>query len=276
MVVFETDRLVLRRLTVEDAPFILRLLNEPSFIQHIGDRGVRNVADAQQYILSGPIASYERHGFGLFLVELRETRAPIGICGLLKRDALDDVDVGFAFVPESWSKGYAYEAVVGDARLCARHASPDARRGHHVVGQRRVDQPAREARLLFRSHGADARRQGRGEAVCPAPRKGRGLSRGVPIPHGSAFVVALAVLLGLSPGAPPLSSAQDDPAALVRAYWAERDADARASLARRIASHADYRPSRLREWLHNGVPFEELAPGIRTITVDAGGATLRA
>ena len=111
MVVFETDRLVLRRLTVEDAPFILRLLNEPSFLEHIGDRGVRNFADAKQYILSGPVASYEHHGFGLFLVELKAGSAPIGICGLLKRDALDDVDVGFAFVPESWSKGYAFESV---------------------------------------------------------------------------------------------------------------------------------------------------------------------
>ena len=111
MVVFETDRLVLRRLTVEDAPFILRLLNEPSFLEHIGDRGVRNLADAKQYILSGPVASYEHHGFGLFLVELKAGSAPIGICGLLKRDALDDVDVGFAFVPESWSKGYAFESV---------------------------------------------------------------------------------------------------------------------------------------------------------------------
>ncbi len=110
MAVFETDRLVLRRLTVEDAPFILRLLNEPSFLEHIGDRGVRNLADAKQYLLSGPVASYERHGFGLFLVELKEGGAPIGICGLLKRDALDDVDLGFAFVPESWSKGYAFES----------------------------------------------------------------------------------------------------------------------------------------------------------------------
>ena len=110
MVVFETDRLVLRRLTEEDAPFILRLLNEPSFLEHVGDRGVRNLADARQYILSGPVASYERHGFGLFLVELKEGGAPIGICGLLKRDALDDVDIGFAFVPESWSKGYAFES----------------------------------------------------------------------------------------------------------------------------------------------------------------------
>ena len=110
MVVFETGRLVLRRLTVEDAPFILRLLNEPSFLQHIGDRGVRNLADAKQYILTGPVASYDRHGFGLFLVQLKDGGHPIGICGLLKRDALDDVDLGFAFVPESWSKGYAFES----------------------------------------------------------------------------------------------------------------------------------------------------------------------
>jgi RimJ/RimL family protein N-acetyltransferase len=110
VVVLETDRLVLRRLTADDSPFILRLLNDPSFLQHVGDRGVRSLADARQYILSGPIASYERFGFGLFLVELKETHAPIGICGLLKRDALDDVDLGFAFVPESWSKGYAFES----------------------------------------------------------------------------------------------------------------------------------------------------------------------
>ena len=110
MTVLETERLILRQLTVDDAPFILRLLNEPSFLQHIGDRGVRTQADASQYILTGPIASYDRFGFGLFLVELKDGHAPIGICGLLKRDALDDVDIGFAFVPESWSKGYAFES----------------------------------------------------------------------------------------------------------------------------------------------------------------------
>jgi len=110
MIVLETERLTIRRLTVDDATFILRLLNEPSFLQHIGDRGVRTMADASQYILAGPIASYERVGFGLFLVELKDSHVPIGICGLLKRDALDDVDVGFAFVPESWSKGYAFES----------------------------------------------------------------------------------------------------------------------------------------------------------------------
>jgi len=124
MVVFETDRLVARRLTVEDAPFILRLLNEPSFLEHIGDRGVRNLADAGQYILSGPIASYDRHGFGLFLVQSKEGGHAIGICGLLKREALDDVDIGFAFVPESWSKGYAFESTTATLAY--------ARDTHHI------------------------------------------------------------------------------------------------------------------------------------------------
>jgi RimJ/RimL family protein N-acetyltransferase len=113
MRVLETERLVLRHVEATDAEFILRLLNEPSFIQNIGDRGVRNTDDAVGYIENGPRASYERFGFGLFLVELKGSGKALGICGLLKRDALDDPDIGFAFLPEFWSKGYAYEAAVG-------------------------------------------------------------------------------------------------------------------------------------------------------------------
>jgi RimJ/RimL family protein N-acetyltransferase len=108
--VLETTRLTLRRLTPADAPFILELLNDPSFLRYIGDKGVRTREDAVGYITAGPIASYERHGFGLFLVELKEGRVPIGICGLLKRDWLEDVDVGFAFLPRFWSQGYARES----------------------------------------------------------------------------------------------------------------------------------------------------------------------
>jgi RimJ/RimL family protein N-acetyltransferase len=110
MKILETDRLVLRRLSVEDAAFILELVNEPSFLRFIGDRGVRTIDDARDYILKGPIASYERFGFGLYLCEIKDGREPIGICGLLKRESLDDVDIGFAFVPEFWRKGYCYEA----------------------------------------------------------------------------------------------------------------------------------------------------------------------
>ena len=108
--ILETDRLRLRRLSLDDAEFILRLLNDPSFIQNIGDRGVRTIDDARAYILNGPIASYEKFGFGLWMVETRPEGAPIGICGLLKRDVLADVDIGYALLPEFWSKGYALES----------------------------------------------------------------------------------------------------------------------------------------------------------------------
>jgi len=106
----ETDRLQLRRLSADDAEFILRLLNEPSFIQNIGDRGVRTIEEARAYILKGPIASYEKFGFGLMAVEEKETGAPVGICGLLKRDMFEDVDIGYALLPEFWSRGYAFES----------------------------------------------------------------------------------------------------------------------------------------------------------------------
>ncbi len=106
----ETDRLVLRRMVLEDADFMLKLLNEPSFRLFIGDRGVRTEDDARAYISSGPINSYERFGFGLYLTELKTDGRPIGICGLLKRESLEDADIGFALLPEFWSNGYASES----------------------------------------------------------------------------------------------------------------------------------------------------------------------
>jgi RimJ/RimL family protein N-acetyltransferase len=108
--VAETDRLVLRKLATEDAPFVLQLVNGAAFLQFIGDRGVRTLDDARDYILKGPVDSYDKFGFGLYLCELRDTRAPIGMCGLIKRDCLEDVDIGFAFLPEFWGKGYCFEA----------------------------------------------------------------------------------------------------------------------------------------------------------------------
>jgi RimJ/RimL family protein N-acetyltransferase len=110
LVVLETARLILRRLSTDDADFMLELLNQSSFLRYIGDKGVRTSEDAIRYIQTGPIASYERFGFGLYLVELKETGAPIGMCGLLKRDSLPDVDVGFAFLPDYWSQGFAFES----------------------------------------------------------------------------------------------------------------------------------------------------------------------
>lgn len=106
----ETERLLLRDIRVDDAPFMLELLTEPSFIHFIGDKGVRTLDETRQYILDGPIDSYERHGLGMYLVILKETGEATGISGLVKRETLDDVDVGFAFLPRFWSRGYAYES----------------------------------------------------------------------------------------------------------------------------------------------------------------------
>jgi RimJ/RimL family protein N-acetyltransferase len=113
MTVLETERLHLRHFAVEDAAFALRLLNEPSFLQNIGDRGVRTEEDAVRYLLEGPIRSYQQHGHGLNVVALKETGEPIGMCGLLRREQLDTVDLGYAFLPEYWSKGYAAESAAG-------------------------------------------------------------------------------------------------------------------------------------------------------------------
>jgi RimJ/RimL family protein N-acetyltransferase len=110
MKVLETERLILRWLTVEDDEFILELLNDPSWLRFIGDRGVKTLADARGYISKTLIAMYERLGFGLYLTELKDEGVPIGICGLIKRDSLEDVDIGFAFLPKYRRKGFAYES----------------------------------------------------------------------------------------------------------------------------------------------------------------------
>ncbi|HEX5944180.1 MAG TPA: GNAT family N-acetyltransferase [Anaerolineales bacterium] len=110
MKILETERLILRQLTTDDSAFILELLNDPSFIRNIGDRNVRTIDDACSYILNGPVASYAKNGFGLYLVLLKETNESIGMCGLIKRDGLEDVDIGYALLPAFWFKGYAVEA----------------------------------------------------------------------------------------------------------------------------------------------------------------------
>jgi RimJ/RimL family protein N-acetyltransferase len=107
---FQTERLILRPMTEEDADFILELLNDPSFIRYIGDRNVRTLEGAKGYITNGPVASYAQNGFGLYLVELKESGESMGMCGLIRRNTLKDVDIGYAFLPKFWSRGYAFEA----------------------------------------------------------------------------------------------------------------------------------------------------------------------
>jgi len=119
--IVETERLKLRQLTVDDAAFIVTLLNDPAFMRNIGDRGVRSAADARHYILNGPAASYKQNGFGLYLVALKESETPIGMCGLVKRPYLSHPDIGYAFLPAFWSKGYAVESATAVKEYALNH-----------------------------------------------------------------------------------------------------------------------------------------------------------
>jgi RimJ/RimL family protein N-acetyltransferase len=119
MIAIETERLRLREFNENDAAFILRLVNEPSFLRYIGDRGVRSIEDARRYIADGPESGYAHYGHGLMCVIRKSDGAAVGMCGLLKRDTLPEPDIGFSFFPEHWSQGYALEsasAVMTNAR----------------------------------------------------------------------------------------------------------------------------------------------------------------
>ncbi|MBX2870783.1 MAG: GNAT family N-acetyltransferase [Saprospiraceae bacterium] len=99
----------MREFNLEDTAFILELLNSPGWLDYIGDRGVKTVEEARVYLAEGPMASFKKHGFGLAMVALRENGEGIGMCGLIKRDSLPDVDIGYALLPAFMGKGYAFE-----------------------------------------------------------------------------------------------------------------------------------------------------------------------
>lgn len=118
----KTDRLTLRELQLTDAAFALRLYNEPSFLQHIGDKGVRTIEDAEKNLQQGAMASYIQHGYGMWLVENLQGQA-IGLCGLIKRDFLAETDLGYAYLPEFFGQGYAYEAATAVLAYAAEHTA---------------------------------------------------------------------------------------------------------------------------------------------------------
>ncbi|HMJ05729.1 MAG TPA: GNAT family N-acetyltransferase [Chthoniobacterales bacterium] len=110
MKILETERLVLRQITLGDAPLILALMNDPAFIRYVADRGLRTEADAAGYIAEKMLPLYEQFGFGPYAVDLKDGGVSIGTCGLIKRDSLPDPDLGYAFRREFWGRGLAYEA----------------------------------------------------------------------------------------------------------------------------------------------------------------------
>jgi len=119
-IVAETERLRLRYFSLDDAEFILELVNDPSWIQFIGDRGIRTLAQAEDYLQNGPMASYAENGFGLYLVQRKVDLMRLGMCGLVKRPSLPHVDIGFAFLPQFTGQGYAFEAATAVLHY-ARH-----------------------------------------------------------------------------------------------------------------------------------------------------------
>jgi RimJ/RimL family protein N-acetyltransferase len=132
-VVLETPRLRLRTAALADAGFFLRLMNEPSWLENIGDRGVRSLADAAGYIANNIWAQHQLHGYGMYAVQLRSSGLPIGICGLVKRDFLPGPDLGVALLPDFVGQGYALEA----ARAVTTHAQSQLgiRQLYAIVGR---------------------------------------------------------------------------------------------------------------------------------------------
>jgi RimJ/RimL family protein N-acetyltransferase len=110
MEIVRTPRLRLRVAKPEDAAFFYTLVNDPDFIEHIGDKGIRSVEEARAALLTGPIAMQEARGHSLYMVELKEEGTLIGMCGLIKRDTLDGIDLGYAYLPDWRGQGYAFEA----------------------------------------------------------------------------------------------------------------------------------------------------------------------
>lgn len=107
--ILETERLALRELNESDASFIIELLNSDGWLKYIGDRNVKTEDQARDYLNNGPIKSYQDNGYGLYLVELKNEKIPIGICGIIKRDNLELPDIGYAFLPKYMGQGYAFE-----------------------------------------------------------------------------------------------------------------------------------------------------------------------
>lgn len=166
MKVVETERLILREFSLNDAPFILELVNDPSWLQFIGDRDVHTLTEARLYLQTGPLDSYQRFGFGLYLTRLKKEGTPIGMCGFVKRPSLPHVDIGYALLPQFTGRGFAFEAatavmnygntVLGLKRLAAVTAPDNVRSinllerlGFHFEKMVRLAPEAEEIRLYM-------------------------------------------------------------------------------------------------------------------------------
>ena len=181
----DTERLRLRELGVDDADFMLALLNDEAFLRNVGDRGVRTLDDARAYIVNSMMISYAQHGFGFWCVVERSSGARTGICGLARRDNLDAVDIGFAFLPEFRSKGYAFESASAVMLLAREELGLHSHRRDHFARQRRFCHATGEDRPALRAHGQGARRRRRDLPVFMDGLNRAGVDRLDPSPQTS-------------------------------------------------------------------------------------------
>lgn len=117
MIIAETNRLVISKISLEDAPFFLKLVNTPNWIKYIGDRNLKTIKDAEVYLTNGILKSYKELGFGFYKLQNKFDNESIGICGLVKREQLEDVDFGFAFLPEFEGQGFGFESSMAVLKL---------------------------------------------------------------------------------------------------------------------------------------------------------------
>jgi len=116
-----SKRLIIEPLTAKDGEFMFKLMNSPGWLKYIGDRAIKNETDAEKYLLTNIIPSYNKHGFGLYKISLRNNSKVIGICGLLQRDYLKSPDLGFAILPNHSGQGYAHEASMAILHYAKKH-----------------------------------------------------------------------------------------------------------------------------------------------------------
>ena len=138
--------------------FIFGLVNESSFLENIGDKGVRNLDDAREFILEGPWASHREQGYGQFLVELKESGDPVGVCGVLYREALDVSDIGCAFLPAYWRQGIAFEAACAVMEYGRTTLGIEKNRRADLETKYRLDQSVGKTGNEIREDGEDVGR----------------------------------------------------------------------------------------------------------------------
>ena len=117
MIIAETERLIISKFSLEDAPFLLKLINTPKYLKYIGDKNLKTVEDAENYLTNGALKSYKEHGFGFYKLQEKLSNTTIGTCGLVKRDELEDIDMGFAFLPEFEGQGFGFESSMAIIKL---------------------------------------------------------------------------------------------------------------------------------------------------------------